>query len=97
MRKALWIFLVAVAAIPMFTELASAHGRRHSCIQVCCAPPVCYAPPVYYAARVCYAPRVVVYSCSPYVRYAPVVYCYAPVVQQPTGIAEPRPSGPPKE
>jgi hypothetical protein len=60
MRKVLWIVLLAAAAIPMFTEEASAWFRRQ---------------------RRC--------RCE--------VVCCTPVAHHPTGIAEPRPSGPPIE
>lgn len=104
MRKVLWIVLLAAAAIPMFSEQASAQGWRYCGTPVYCAPSPCYAAPVYYASSVCYAPsvsyapRVVYYSYSPYGCHAsPVRYYFAPAIVQPMGTAEPRPTGPPKE
>ena len=46
MQKIFWIVLLAIAAIPVFGEDASACGRRQRrCRQVCCAPSACCAQP----------------------------------------------------
>lgn len=46
MRMFFWIVLLAVAALPMFGEDASAFGRRQRrCRQVSCAPSTCCSQP----------------------------------------------------